>query len=116
MKKALKMAVATAIIMMVSVNLYKVYNVRTLSESVLANVEALASVEYDGLCVEWVDKNCWRGDQFSTSHGTDYYATCSGESTSGGKRECGAVSSYLPLYPYNPGICLQCVATVNGAI
>lgn len=112
----LKITLVAAVALASTVNVFNANKSETLSDMALANVEALAGVEYDGECVEWADKNCWRSDQFSKTHGTDYYATCSGESTAGGKRECGAVSSYLPLSPYNSGTCLQCVATVNDVI
>lgn len=112
-----KVAMIAVVLMLVNIYIFKVKNESSLPENVLANVEALAYIEFDGLCVEWVDKNCWQPDQFASTHGTDYYATCSGiASTPGGKLECGAVSSNEPLSPYLPEKCLQCVKTANGRI
>ena len=113
----LKTVMIAVISVMVSINAYKTLDEKSLPENVLANVEALADEEYDGLCREWVDKRCWQPDDFSTCHGLDYYSTCGGvASTSGGKLECGAISSLEPLYPYNFELCLQCVRTLNGVI
>ena len=116
-KNLIKMMLAAIVVVAGSMNVYNSQKDSEMSDVVLANVEALADIEYDGLCVEWVDKNCWQPDQFASTHGTDYYATCSGEpSTPGGKLECGALSSYEPLSPYLPGTCIQCVRTANGRI
>ena len=108
----LKTAMIAVISVMLSVNVYKTLDENSLPENVLVNVEALADEEYGGLCLEWVDKNCWQPDQFASIHSSDYHAVCSGmPSTPGGKSECGTLSSLLPLSPYEPGVCLQCVRT-----
>lgn len=111
-KNLIKMMLAAIVVVAGSMNVYNSHKDSEMSDVVLVNVDALADIEYDGLCVEWVDKNCWQPDQFASIHSSDYHAVCSGmPSTPGGKSECGTPSSLLPLSPYEPGVCLQCVRT-----
>ena len=111
--KFVKIVFVVAIAIVAGVNVFNAHKPIELSDIAMANVEALAEWETgDGICIEWVDKDCYFEHQFSETHGPNYYATCAGESsTPGGKRECGAVESRQPFSPYSPNQCLQCVRT-----
>lgn len=106
------------IVIVAIVSIFSTYcreSVKPVSDIVMANVEALTSIEYDSDCIEWVDKSCWDSSEFSLVHGINYYATCSGSSTvAGGKLECGAVSSYEPNRAWSSNQCLQCIRTSEG--
>ena len=92
-------------------NVYKAQTEVQLSDAQMKNVEALAQSEGSD-CIEWVDKLCY--DNFSNDMDLYYYASCSGTpSVQGGKLECGAISSYKPLIPWQSYTCLQCVRTIN---
>jgi len=109
MKKYLKVVVMAVFVLVTDLNVYKAQTDVKLSDALLKNVEALAQSEGSD-CIEWVDKRCY--NNFSLQIGANYYATCSGTPTvPGGKLECGAISIYEPLTPWNSQTCLQCVRT-----
>lgn len=118
MKKKLFIVMVVVVAAMASILcVHRREQVKLMSDVMMANVEALASVEYDSECVEWIDKSCWDQNDFSLVHGNYYYAVCSGSSTvPGGKLECGAVSSYQPSTPWGDKKCLQCIRTRSGKI
>lgn len=96
-------------------NTYKVYKINHLTELNLINLEALANLEYDSPCVEWVDKPCYDKFYEHISDPNGYHATCSGTSTIvGGKLECGAVTGRQPMFPYENKKCLECVRVASG--
>ena len=108
MKKNLKVAVMAVFVFVTGLNLYKAQTDVKLSDAQLKNVEALATGE--GVCVEWVDKNCYDENDFSKTLSANFYAICAGEVTvPGGKTECGNFSIYEPNVPWRNSVCLYCV-------
>ncbi|MBR6538764.1 MAG: hypothetical protein IKT76_02755 [Bacteroides sp.] len=117
MKRNLKLILISIISITMCYNVYQnKVTKEKLSDLSLANIEALSSNEGGEECLEWVDKDCYYDYMFGNTHGPYFYPTCSGEpSVSGGKLECGAVSSLLPLSPYVAYKCLACVRTSSGS-
>lgn len=114
MRKMFFVIVTSSVIAIVFAIYNKMNEADRLSELSLMNLDALAGIEYEDPCIEWVTKVCY--ENFTNENDPNvYYATCSGSSTVvGGMLECGAVTGRKPMYPFSGKKCLECVRTAGG--